>query len=72
MFGMGLGGGLLMVLFWIVLIAGAIWLVMAIFNSGRSTSPGERDLSAREILDRRFARGEITRAQYDLMKRDLS
>jgi len=30
-----------------------------------------RDESAREILDRRYARGELTKEQYEEMKRTL-
>ena len=32
----------------------------------------ERDLSAREILDRRFARGEISREEYNLIRETIS
>jgi putative membrane protein len=31
----------------------------------------DREETAREILDRRYARGELTREQYQQMKRDL-
>jgi putative membrane protein len=31
----------------------------------------KREESAREILDRRYARGEISRADYQQMKKDL-
>jgi putative membrane protein len=34
-------------------------------------SSGEREESAREILDRRFARGEISREEYQRMRKDL-
>ncbi len=33
--------------------------------------PHDREETAREILDRRYARGEITREQYQQMKKDL-
>lgn len=77
MMGMGLGFGLFgllfMLLFWGGLIALAVWLVSALFpRTGRGTTARpDRELSAREILDRRYARGEITREQYELMKQDL-
>lgn len=71
MMGLGFGGGLFMVLFWVVLIAGAVWLARALFNGSRSSATTGHELSAKEILDQRFARGEITREQYDLMKQDL-
>ena len=78
MMGMGLGFGLfgllIMLLFWGGLIVLAVWLAGVLFpGSGRSTtSPDARDLSPHDILDNRYARGDITREQYELMKKDLS
>jgi putative membrane protein len=75
--GMGLGFGvfglLLMLLFWGGLIALAVWLASALFpRSNRETSIStDQDLSAQQILDRRYVRGEITRDQYELMKQDI-
>ena len=66
MMGWGMGFGLLlMLLFWGALIALAVWLVRALFPpAGQPPSPATgRDLSAREILDRRFARGEFSRVE---------
>jgi len=75
MMGMSFGftGLLFMLLLWAGLIALAIWLVSALFPraAGPATS-GDGNASARQILDRRYARGEITREQYELMKRDIS
>jgi putative membrane protein len=73
MVGFGMFGLLIMLLFWGGLIALGVWLVSALFPRGgrRPTSPAARDLSARQILDRRYAQGEITSEQYDLMKQDL-
>ncbi|MGD2205478.1 MAG: SHOCT domain-containing protein [Anaerolineae bacterium] len=71
----GMGFGLiLMLLFWGALIALAVWLVQGLFPSANRppAPPTGRDLSAREILDRRFARGEISREEYDLMRRTVS
>ena len=70
----GVLGLVLMVLFWAGLIALAVWLVRALFPPiGQPPAPPtERDLSAREILDRRFARGEIGREEYDLMKETIA
>ena len=80
MMGMGFGllGLLVMLLFWVGLILLAVWLVRAIFtgssNSHTYTSRhGESTNSnALEILAQRYARGEITREQYEIMKEDLS
>jgi putative membrane protein len=72
--GLGMGLGLLfMLVFWVGLILLAVWLVRALFsaNSGRSPSVGEKGQSAQQILDQRYARGEISREQYEIMKQDL-
>jgi putative membrane protein len=73
MMGFGMGFGMLFIgLFWIALIVGAVWLVGGLFQGGRSPNiTSGRGQSPREILDERYARGEITREQYELMKSDL-
>ena len=74
-FGMGFGflGLLLMVLFWGGLIALAIWLVRGLFNQTPQLPPSiiNGGATAQQILDARYARGEITKEQYELMKQDL-
>jgi putative membrane protein len=73
MMGFGFMGIITMLLFWGVLIAGAFWLVKSIFPNQAGSSGSERDqpASPREILDHRYARGEITREQYLAMIDDL-
>jgi putative membrane protein len=77
MMGLGLGFGffglVLMLLFWGGLIALAIWLLSGLFprSNGETSISADQDLGAQEILDRRYARGEITRDQYELMKQDI-
>jgi putative membrane protein len=65
---MGVGGWLLMSVFWVGLIALVVWGVINLFNrsDGRSSIP---ELSERpdEILDRRLAAGEIDAATYDAL-----
>jgi putative membrane protein len=73
MMGFGMGLGMLLVgLFWVVLIVGAVWLAGSLFQTGHSPNLGGRSQTPREVLDQRYARGEITREQYELMKQDLS
>ena len=50
-------GGLLMLLFWVFVIAGTVWLVLALGRSQLPRGGGER--SALRILEERLARGEI-------------
>ncbi len=62
-----------MVLFWGLLIFAAIWLVRLLFPSGTSQPKSMQDpLTPRAVLDLRYSRGEITREQYEQMKKDLT
>lgn len=72
MIGMGMFGGLLMILFLGVIL---VMAVGGISLQGRSEdrhsgySRGEN--SAGEILDRRYARGEISADEYHAIKKDV-
>lgn len=59
-FGMGFGGGLMWI-FWILLIVVILWSVKAIFITSGDTG---KQRTPREILDDRFARGEIEEDEY--------
>lgn len=65
------GGGwlwmLLTLLFWGGLIAFAVWALIKIFpnRGGGDGGPGSREDSAEEILQERFARGEIDAGEYE-------
>jgi len=80
MMGMGFGGfGLiLMILFWVLVVAGALWLVSRLFPqpSGQPSPPMNNDQkppssSPLEILKQRYARGEITKSEYLEMRNVL-
>lgn len=74
MMGFGGIGMLLMVLFWGFLIAAGVWLVRVVFSNGPQVHTGRFDAqpsSPREILDRRYANGEISREEYERIKADL-
>ena len=72
-FGFGIGGFLGMILIWGFLIAGSIWLIKVLFSGGinQPRQKNEHDEQAIEILNKRYARGEITRDEFELMKSDL-
>jgi putative membrane protein len=63
------------ILFWALVIGLIVWLVSSL-AAGRMTSrlssgtttPAEAPL---DILKKRYARGEITKPEYDEMRRDL-
>lgn len=70
-FGMGLGGLLLMIVFWIVIIAAAIWLLSSLFPRTSTTRPQGNSESAIDVLKTRFARGEIGKEEFEAIRRDL-
>jgi putative membrane protein len=61
-----------MIIVWIVIIGLIIWGVIALTRYvGRSSAGGERR-DPLEILKARYARGEITREEFEQIKKDLS
>lgn len=66
-FGMGFGafGFIFMILFWGLIIWLIIWIIT------RATKPQESKESPLEILKKRFAKGEITKKEYDSMRKTL-
>lgn len=64
--GMGWGAMIAMAVFWIVLIALIIWAVTRLLPARRAEggSPQAAHETPEEILDRRFARGEIDLETY--------
>ena len=61
-------GGIFMIIFWGGLIALIVWAVTQLTR--RSSPAGRQD--ALDIARERYARGEITREQFDQIKKDLS
>jgi putative membrane protein len=68
----GNGMGIVMILFWIVLLAALVLVASGAAKGIRSRrdEPGEA-ADALEILKRRYARGEIEKAEYETKRRDL-
>ena len=70
--GMGLFGGFIGLIFNLAIIVGIVILIVwAVkrFTSGNFSSGGQ---TPREIVQARYARGEITRDQYQQILQDLS
>jgi len=69
--GFGMIGG--MFIFWIVLIGLAVLFVHGLFQSNQSANSKRtnEEFSARQILEQRYARGEINQEQFQLMQKDL-
>jgi putative membrane protein len=66
----GWGAGMvIMVVFFVALIALAVWAVVRL--SRRTDEPARSAESPRQILDRRFASGELDESQYAQARRVL-
>ena len=77
--GLGLFGGLISLVLTIGLLGGLVFLGVWLWRrfgdtagaSFRAQSPLTQQPSAREILQSRYARGELTREEYQTMLQDL-
>ena len=71
--GMGWFGGIFMLVFWVLVIMGLIFLIKWLIQStkgesGRLLSNSSRAL---EILKERYARGDIDKQEFEEKKKDL-
>lgn len=72
-FGMGFGSAIWMIIFWVIIISGGIWLLATIFPRV-NTSPEDRpesDSDPLAILKQRYARGELSKEEFETIRRDL-
>lgn len=66
--GFGFGHGLFGIVFWIIVIALVVLVLRALVGGGA----GDRqEMSALEVLRKRYARGEIDRDEFERRRRDL-
>ncbi len=63
-------GGIFMILFWGLVILGAIALVRWLWMSGKDSRNESRGTPL-DILQERYARGEIEREEYERKRKDL-
>ena len=63
------GGGLVMGLFWLLVIAGIVALVRMAMHQGGSHHTATK--SALDILKERYAKGEIDKEEFETKKKDL-
>ena len=68
--GMGsytLWGWLFMLVVMVLIVLGVVWLVRSLANNKNGSSKN----SALDTLKQRYAKGEITKKQFDAMKQDI-
>ena len=70
-FGFPFMGGIWMILFWVLIIGGVVWLVQSFARGAGSGINSTHGGSLIEILKQRYAKGEITKEQFEQMKHDL-
>jgi uncharacterized membrane protein len=73
---------ILMLAFWVLVIAGGVWLALTLAQCARPTTvsgtlveghePKQVPQNPTEILKVRYAKGEITRQQFEGLKSDLA
>ena len=72
-YGSGYGMGIGMLLFWGLIIFAIVSLVAGSFsNRQHPDQPAGQSEDALQILKKRYARGDISKAEFDAMRRDLN
>jgi putative membrane protein len=66
--GLGIFGAVISLIFWILVIFGIVYLIKYLI---RGRQGGEQEEETQEILKKRYAKGEISKEEYDQMKKEL-
>lgn len=64
-------GGVFMVVFWILVVVGIIFLVRGFGSRSGASGRGESTESALDILKRRYAKGEMNKSEFEEKKKDI-
>lgn len=73
-YGTGAGGWIAMTIFWVALIVLVVWAVSRAFpgtGTRQSETPAPRQETPEELLDRRYAAGELDDETYQSMRATL-
>ena len=69
--GLGIAGMILSFIFTALIIAGVIILIVWLVKRTNSSGTGSADSNTLEILKTRYARGEITKKEFERLKKDI-
>jgi len=64
----GFGGGIMWI-FWVLLVVVILWAVKTATGSGKDSADEQK--SALDILQERYAKGEIEREEFEQKRKDL-
>jgi putative membrane protein len=71
-YGMGWFGSIFMIAFWVLILVGLFFLARSLIKGSHGrVGEAQPRFSALEILEARYARGEIDREEFEQKKRDL-
>ena len=65
-------GGPWMIIFWVVIIALIVWGVIALTKRGTSASDITQKHDPLDTAKERYAKGEISKEEFEQIKKDLS
>lgn len=57
--------------FWLVILIVIIWVIVNQLNKGNQGSQLSQSESTLDILKKRYAKGELTKEQFEQMKKDI-
>lgn len=67
------GGGIMMLVFWVLVILLVVWVVREITGRHSGSNSGSNSNSrALDILKERYAKGEISKEEFEAKKKDVS
>jgi putative membrane protein len=72
-YGMDFGNYIWMIIFWIAVLGGGIWLLATIFPQTNTASDSNAEKSANPlaVLKQRYAHGEMSKEEFEAIRHDL-
>lgn len=68
--GWSIFGGIMMIVFWVVIIALVVWWIKKL-SEKNPDSKNEDKHDPIDVAKQRYAKGEITKVEFEQLKRDL-